>query len=63
MKSSFKFTLVSFRPNITDSYFLSTKNEIHDVCSPTLSLPGRLSPWMDDLQNTVNCLYTVGTSS
>ena len=58
MKSTFKFTLVSFRPNITDSYFLSTINERHDVCSPTLSLSGRFSPWKDDFQNTVNCLYS-----
>ena len=62
MKLAFKFSLVSCRPNVTDSYFLSTINERH-VCSPTLSLSGRFSPWIDDLRNTVNCLYTVGTSS
>ena len=55
MKSAFKFSLVSFRPNATDSYFLSTINDRH-VCSPTLSLSGRFSPCMDDLQNTVNSL-------
>ena len=57
MKSTFKFTLVSFRPNVTDSYFLSTINKRH-VCCPTLSLSGSFSPWMDDLENTVNCLYS-----
>ena len=58
MKSTFIFTLVSFCPNVTGSYFLSTINERYDLCSPTLSLSGRLSPWMHDFQNTVSCLYS-----
>ena len=43
MKSAFKFSLVSFRPNVTVSYFNSSINERH-VCSPKLSLSGRFSP-------------------
>ena len=45
MKLTFKFTLVSFRPNVTDSYFLCTINERH-VCSRTLSLSGKPTRWM-----------------
>ena len=43
MKSAFKFSLVSFRPNVTVSYFHSSINE-RRVCSPKLSLYGRFSP-------------------
>ena len=44
MKSAFEFSLVSFRPNITVSYFHSSINERH-VCSPKLSLSDRFSPF------------------
>ena len=43
MKWAFKFSLVSFRPNVTVSYFPFSINERH-VCSPKLSLSGRFSP-------------------
>ena len=43
MKSAFKFSLVSFRPNVTVPYFHSSINERH-VCSPKLSLSDRFSP-------------------
>ena len=36
MKSAFKFSLVSFCPNVTVSYFHSSINE-RRVCSPKLS--------------------------